>query len=123
MKVTSKVNKTKVKAIDKAMQTALIKAVDAMRTDLQQAQTMPFRTGALQNRSTTVDKSNVAQGKVTLVHDTPYARRVYFHPELNFRKDKNPNAGALWLKPYIEGDKKEFLRDAFARFLSQSKEV
>lgn len=123
MKVTSKVYKSKVKAIDKAMQDALVKAVDAMRTDLQQAQTMPFRTGALQNRSTTVDTTDKEKGHVKLVSDTPYARRLYFHPEYNFRKDKNPNAGALWLQPYIEGDKKEFLRDAFARFLSKSKEV
>lgn len=123
MKVTSKVYQSKVKAIDKAMQTALIKAVDAARTDLQQSQTMPFRTGALQNRSTTVDRSNAAQGRVLLVSDTPYARRIYFHPEYNFRKDKNPYAQALWLKTYVEGAKKEFIRDAFARFLSQSKEV
>lgn len=123
MKVTSKVYQSKVKTIDKAMQDALVKAVDAMRTDVHQSQTMPFDSGALQNRSMSVDASKKAQGIVKLITDTPYARRLYFHPEYNFRRDNNPNAQGLWLETYISGEKKTFLRDAFARFWAKSGQV
>ena len=75
MKVTAKINHAKIKAIDKSMQQALTKSVDALKTDLQQSQTMPFDTGALQNRSMSVDSSKAEQGRVRLVTDTPYARR------------------------------------------------
>ena len=123
MKVTGKVFHSKVKAIDHAMQTALVKSVDALREDLIQSQTMPFDTGAMQNRSTSVDSKEKAKGHVRLVTDTPYARRLYFHPEYNFRKDDNPNAQGLWLETYITGAKKDFLRKAFETFLQKSGEV
>lgn len=123
MKVTSKINKSKLNAIDKSMQKALIKSVDALKTDLQQSQTMPFDTGALQNRSMSVDSSKAPQGRVRLVTDTTYARRLYFHPEYNFRQDKNPNAQGKWLETYLSGSKKDFLRNAFKRFVKQGGEL
>lgn len=123
MKVTSKINKSKLKAIDKSMQDALIKSVDALKTDLQQSQTMPFDTGAMQNRSMSVDSSKAAQGRVRLVTDTPYARRLYFHPEYKFQKTKNPNAQGKWLETYISGTKKEFLTKAFKRFVKKGGEL
>lgn len=119
MKVTAKVNHGKLKAIDLSMQTALVKSVDALKTDLQQSQTMPFDTGHMQNQSTAIDDSKKAQGRVRLVTDTPYARRLYFHPEYNFRKDKNPNAQGKWLETYITGAKKDFIAKAFKRFVKQ----
>lgn len=123
MKVTAKINKGKLKAIDKSMQQALTKSVDALKTDLQQSQTMPFDTGALQNRSMSIDSSKAEQGRVRLVTDTPYARRLYFHPEYNFRQDKNPNAQGKWLETYISGAKKDFLSKAFKRFVKQGGEL
>ena len=126
MKVTGKVYHAKVKAIDKAMQTALVKSVDALRDDLIQSQTMPFAAkngGELQNRSTSVDAKEKEKGHVRLVTDTPYARRLYFHPEYNFNKSENPNAQGLWLETYITGAKKDFLRKAFTTFLKKSGEV
>lgn len=123
MKVTSKVFKGKVKAIDKSMQTALVKSVDAMRDDLIQSQTMPFDTGTMQNKSMSVDSSKKEQGQVRLVTDTPYARRLYFHPEYNFRKDKNPNAQGKWLETYITGQKKNYLVKAFSMFVQKGGEL
>lgn len=123
MKVTAKINRAKIKAIDRSMQQALTKSVDALKTDLQQSQTMPFDTGALQNRSMSVDSTKAPQGRVRLVTDTPYARRLYFHPEYNFRQDKNPNAQGKWLETYISGAKKEFLSNAFKRFVKQGGEL
>jgi len=77
-----------------AIALALIKTADAIKTDVQQSQTMPFDTGTTQNRSTYVDSSRAAQGQVSVVTDTPYARRLYFHPEYNFRTEDNPYADA-----------------------------
>jgi len=93
---------------------------------------MPFETGALQNRSsfvkdkkkkksatgkgTYVNKSDIDNFHVLVVSDQPYARRLYFHPEYNFSKEENPNAGAQWFEPYIHGEKKDKVIQTFARF-------
>lgn len=48
----------------------------------------------------------------------PQARRLYYHPEYNFQRGKNPNAGAAWYAPYEKGGAKEgFLPDAFAKLM------
>ena len=117
MKVTSKVNNAKLKQINSSSEMALIKTADALKSDLIQSQTMPFKTGALQNRSTFVDDSRSNRGVVSVVSDTPYARRLYFHPEYNFNKAANPNAGGMWFEPYIDGEKKNFVKDNFKTFM------
>ncbi len=67
-----------------------------------------------------VDKSQLDQGKAAIVFDTPYARRLYYHPEYNFRTDKNPNAQGKWMHMYLKGGSKErYAQDAFTRFLRQ----
>jgi hypothetical protein len=117
MKVTSKVYVGKVKEIDmKAMQ-SLLETADALKSDLIQSQTMPFDTGAMQNRSTFIDDSNKSKGEIRIVTDTPYARRMYYHPEYNFKKDKNKNAGGLWFEPYVSGAKKDFVKNTFAKLM------
>ena len=62
--------------------------------------------GHLQNDSTFVDYSESKSGKVTLVSSTPYARRLYFHPEYHFDKGENPNAKGKWLEDWMPGGKK-----------------
>ena len=120
MKVTGKVYKDAVEKINKIAQDNLVKTADAIRTDLVQSQTMPFDTGQLQNRSTFIDTNKKTLNKVSIVSDTPYARRLYFHPEYNFRQDKNPNAGGMWFSPYLTGNKKDFAKNAFKLFMKRS---
>ena len=117
MKITSKVNNALLKKINSNSEIALIKTADALKTDLINSQTMPFDRGALQNRSTFVDDSMSNQGTVRVVSDTLYARRMYFHPEYKFNKKNNPNAGGMWFEPYIDGDKKDFVNNAFKEFM------
>lgn len=117
MKVTSKVYVGKVKEIDRKAIQSLLETADALKSDLIQSQTMPFDTGEMQNRSTFIDTSNKNKGEVRIVTDTPYARRMYYHPEYNFQKDKNKNAGGLWFEPYINGNKKNFVKNTFAKFM------
>ena len=120
MKVTGKINSKYLASLKSVAQTNLVKTADAMKTDLVQSQTMPFDTGALQNQSTFVDDSKKKQNKAKIVSDTPYARRLYFHPEYNFKKDGNPNAGGMWFEPYISGNKKDFAIKTFARLMKRS---
>ncbi len=122
MKLTPKVtyNTANINRIESDIRKALIKTADAVKTDLQQSQTMPFDSGQLQNRSTFVDDSEVDSGKVFVVSDTPYARRLYFHPEYHFSDKENPNAGGAWFEPYISGAKKDYAQKVFAVFMRKS---
>ena len=128
MKLTPKVtyNTANIRRIEADVQLALIKTADAVKTDLQQSQTMPFYSGdeyeggQLQNRSTFVDGSKALSGKASVVSDTPYARRLYFHPEYNFSTEENPNAGGAWFEPYISGAKKDYAEKVFAVFMKKS---
>ena len=96
--------------LDNAKMTALSQTAEALKTEVLQAQVMPRDEGTLQNNSTFVDDTNVKNGKVSLVSSTPYARRLYFHPEYNFDKTKNTSAGGKWLDDWLDGS---FVRKAF----------
>lgn len=123
MKVTStvKMNFPRIKQLTQAAVTALEMTAEALHTEVVQAQVMPFETGNLQNESTFVDYSESKQGKVTLVSSTPYARRLYYHPEYNFQTDENPFAGGEWYEPWLPGGvSQDFARNAFKRFYKKA---
>ncbi len=117
MNVKVKLNHKNISYIKKLANQTLVETADLLKSDVQQSQTIPFDTGQLQNRSTFVDDSKKNSGKVSVVSDTPYARRLYFHPEYNFQTTHNANAGALWFEPYINGNKKNFAQKQFARLM------
>ncbi len=117
MKVKAKVNPNHLKYMQKICAEALVDTSKEIMLDLKKSKTMPRDSGALQNRSTFVDDSKKNSGKVSIVSDTPYARRLYFHPEYNFQKGHNANAGGMWFQPYIDGKKKDLASKAFARIL------
>ena len=117
VKVNGKINHQGNEYVKKLMKEVLVETADALKNDLVQSQTMPYDTGELQNRSTFVDKSKKNSGVVTIVSDTPYARRMYFHPEYNFQKVHNKNAGGMWFEPYINGNKKDWASKKFAKIL------
>ena len=116
--VTSKIklNVPKIKQLDRAAITSLEKTVSALHTEVVNAQVMPFRSGNMQNDNTYEDYSNSKQGKVSLNTSTPYARRMYFHPEYNFSKEENPNARGNWYEPWTTGKEKDFCKKAFSQF-------
>ncbi|MFR2138050.1 MAG: minor capsid protein [Pseudoruminococcus massiliensis] len=117
MKVTSKIkiNQTAIKAITAKAQAALEQTADLLQTEVQQAQVIPRMDGHLQGEAMFVDKSESKYGRVSIVHSTPYARRLYYHPEYNFKKDENPNAKAHWFEDWQKGGKHEdFCNKAFA---------
>lgn len=116
--VTSKIklNVPKINQLSRAATTALEKTVSALHTEVVNAQVMPFDTGNMQNDSTYEDYSNSKKGKVNLNTSTPYARRMYFHPEYNFQTTENPNAQGNWYEPWINGKNKNFCKNAFSQF-------
>ena len=117
MKVIAKVDYKAINQIKEKAKLALVKTADAIKTDLLTSQTMPFDTGELQNRNTFIDTKNKDKGIVKIVSDTPYARRLYFHPEFKFQQTKNSKAGGMWFEPYINGNKNKFAVNAFKRFM------
>ena len=78
-----KLNMPAVKQLDKAKVAALRMTGDALLTQVKNTQVMPFDTGNLQNENTFEDCAQSWNGTVKIVSSTPYARRLYFHPEYN----------------------------------------
>ena len=109
-----------IKRIESAIAKSLEQTAEAVLTDVVDVQVMPMDKGVLQNQSTFVDTSDSKNGIVSIVSDTPYARRLYYHPEYNFRTSENANAGGKWFQPWIDGDKKDFAANAFHELLRQN---
>ena len=108
------INQAYIKELQSDAENAFELAADSVLTDLKKSQTMPMDTGHLQNVSTFLDKAGLKSGVVNIVSSTPYARRLYFNPQFNFRKDHNPLAGGRCFDPYLQGHKKQdLLRNAF----------
>lgn len=117
VKSTVKLNMPRIKQLTQAAVIALEMTGEALHTEVVQAQVFPFDTGNLQNESTFVDYSDSSQGKVTLVSNTPYARRLYYHPEYNFQTKENPNAKGHWYEDWESGGSKaDFASKAFKQF-------
>ena len=116
VQVSSRVelNVSVLNALDNAQYEALAMTADATLTELRDRQTMPFDTGNLQNDSTFVDDSQ--RDKVSIVSSTPYARRLYFHPEYNYRRGNNASAGGKWFESFLNDD---FIVSAYAKLLKQ----
>lgn len=118
IKVNSKVklNFPKIRQLTHAQITALEQTGEALHSKVQQEQVFPFDTGNLQNESTFVDYSQGNQGKVTISSSTPYARRLYFHPEYHFSKAENPRAKGKWYTDWLPGGRDaEYAVNAFKK--------
>ena len=116
VQVTSRVelNYSVLNMLDGAQFEALAQTADATLTELRDRQVMPFDTGNLQNDSTFVDDTQ--KTTVSIVTTAPQARRLYFHPEYNFKRGDNPNAGGKWFESFLNDD---FIANAYARLLKQ----
>lgn len=116
VKSTVTINAARIRQLNQAAVAALEQTAEALHEEVQQAQVMPFDTGNLQNESTFVDYSQSNNGKVSLVSSTPYARRLYYHPEFNFQKDENPNAKGRWFEDWLPGGSEaDFVPETFKK--------
>ena len=118
MKVEVKFDPAAIRKIREAVGAAAEETLEATYSNLVKSKTMPFDTGDMQNNQTFVEQTE--QGAV-LITGSPQARRLYYHPEYNFKQSEGANGtrGAKWLEPYISGDKKDFVRDEFAKALKR----
>ena len=116
VQVTSRVelNMSVLNMLDGAQYEALAQTGDATLTELRDRQVMPFDAGNLQDDSTFVDDSE--KGRVSIVSSTPYARRLYFHPEYNFRRGNNSRAGGKWFDSFLNDN---FISNAYAKLLKR----
>lgn len=88
----------------------------ALLSEVKNAEVFPFETGNLQNESTFVDDSKAASGQVDIVTDTPYGRRLYYHPEYNFNREFHANARGEWYEPWLPGGQRDdFATETFAK--------
>ncbi len=92
VKSTIKLNMPRISQLTQAAVRALELTAEALHTEVVQAQVMPFDTGHLEEDAPLWTTAGSQSGKVTLVSSTPYARRLYYHPEYNFQTKENPNA-------------------------------
>ena len=77
----------------------------------------PKDTGNLEASS--LSSSLIGQGM--LYWNTPYARRLYYNPQYNFARDKNPNAQGLWFEAAKASKKDSWLenmRNEYRKYFS-----
>lgn len=118
MRCTSKIkiDQRTIKQLSQAAVVSLEQTTEALHIEIVQAQVVPRDTGLLQNESFSPDYSQSKNGKTSLIHSTPYARRLYFHPEYHFHREPwtdakgnihegNPNAKGKWFEDWLPGGK------------------
>lgn len=121
VKSTVNLNMSRIRQLSQAAVTALEQTAELLHEEIQQAQVMPFDTGRLEEEATFVDHSESQNGKATLVSSTPYARRLYYHPEYNFQTKENPNAKGRWLDDWLPGGSEaDFAPEAFKRYFKKA---
>ena len=120
MRVTTKVtlNQSWLAEMEKIRLQALEMTAEAVLTDIRKSAVVPKGdTGELE-KSGNVDTSEIMNGIARIVFGTPYGRRLYWHPEYNFRTDKNRNARGKWMEPYhTAGQKREWVIETFGKFV------
>lgn len=121
---TVNLNMPRIRQLTRAQVTALEQTAEKLHTEVVQAQVVPRMDGTLQEDSFFVDRSKSAEGRVSLVHAEPYARRLYYHPEYDFQTgpweetihhkdgsvshlthEGNPNAKGKWFEDWESGGK------------------
>ena len=115
IKATLKLNQEAIEKIQDAVIKALPLTMEAMKTEINNMQVVPKETGNLEESAKTGAEGN----KGYISYNTPYARRLYYHPEYNFRQDKNANAQGRWMDSFIHGSKKDWLAKVFGEFLKR----
>lgn len=116
MRIKVTLNQANINKLAQAAVQALPLTMEAMKSEVNNMQVVPKNIGDLEE-SVVVGAAN---GMGFISYNTPYARRLYYNPQFNFRTDKNPNAQGRWLDPFIYGDKKDWLSKTYGIFLAQN---
>lgn len=114
LKVKVKMNDRKIFLLTKAQKQAAGLTMEELKRDIEKSEIVPRDVGTLEE-SVTVNTGFFDKGTLKLQYNTPYARRLYYHPEYNFSHDENANAQGAWLEPYISGEKKNYAKDVYRK--------
>ena len=104
---------------------ALVRTGEDVINDIVEADIVPFALGTMERTLRPLDVSEINNLTIRIHSDTPYARRLYFHPEYNFHREPwaggegNPNAQAYWFEPWINGARSGFVKDCMAYHLKE----
>jgi len=120
MKVTIKMNHSAINQLKNAALKSVEMTAEAVKTDIVTSQVVPKNVGELEKSAFVDTKKLNKKGVARIIYDSPYARRLYWHPEYDFRTDKNPNAQGKWMDSYIDGENKDFARNAFKKLYKQN---
>lgn len=116
------INYKNIDEVRKGLQKALILTCENIKTDLEDRQVMPFDKGTLEESLNVERSDNLSEAIIAT--STPYARRLYFHPEYHFRKDNHPNAKAKWYEDYFAGhSRSKWLFNRFIKFVKENTNV
>ncbi len=138
-----KLNMGRINQLNHAGIRALEHIAELLHDEIKDAQVIPRMDGALQGEKMYVDTSRSAAGKVAIVHEGPYARRLYYHPEYNFHYESweedvrnkdgsvshlthegNPNAKGRWFEDWLPGGSREdFTGKAFEEFYKMESDI
>lgn len=122
MEIKIELNTAMIAQLNEAIIRALEKTGEVVLADIRNAAVMPFDVGTMQNDNTYISDVYEESGyiAVNIITDAPQARRLYYHPEYNFQKGKNANAGGEWTKPWQDGGERAgFVRETFAALLKE----
>ena len=115
------VNYANIAKLNRSIRRAIVATADAIKADIVDKQVMPFKDGTLQG-SLFVDDSKISDAKI--VANTPYARRLYYHPEYNYQTGKNRNAGGKYFEPWTkQGKYKNWVLKRFSEFVKMFGDV
>lgn len=120
-KVEIKLNLSSLDGIRREIMDAALETMAAVKGEVVTAQVVPFNDGTLEGSMGAIDQA-VHEGEIVTslcVGDTPYARRLYHHPEYDFQKVNNANAQGKWMEPWLPGGEHEsFIPETFENRLN-----
>ena len=107
MNIKVKLDMNKIKKLSKTQIDSVKITAEQLLHEIVTDAVIPFDEGTLQNVQTYIEYENVGKGDVKIVHETPYAMRLYYNPQFNFDQTINKFAKGEWWEEYISGAKKD----------------
>lgn len=115
-KVKFQSNKNSLKLIEEtAKKNALLKTVIWIEGELNAMGVIPHDSGDMQQSMGTEIEDFIARVTISGLQ----VRRLYFHPEYNFRKDKNPNAQGRWMDTFIFGERSKDVIEKYKEYYQE----
>lgn len=105
MTIKVRIDPQQMKKVREAGERALTETAKIIADDIALQQVVPKDTGMLQS---SVSINKISPTKQVISYNTPYARRLYFHPEYNFRRDKNQFAMGRWMDSYFDPGSEDY---------------